>query len=248
MFHEPAPVHRGVLEPPSTHRTHHRRVILGDVVEVVGHGPPYILLRVVSQDLQQLQHRRGVGLEHPQTTSPRQPRPRALRDQAPHVLVGVYKPTLHRLQRALRVLAEEGADGELTRPQPGHLSQRLHPAVKTRHAVIADEVDQGPAGPPLDLAAALKLAERGPPHDLHGSGWVLRQQRTQAGDQMSNAVLELQLQQSARPVGFEPGHVKLTVGALNLDRDRPHHLEVDIVFERCGVLGHVSSRIARAAA
>ena len=89
------------------------RMVLPDVVQVVGHRPPDVGLGVVPEQLEQLQHRAGVALERAQPRRPRKPRPGAFGHEAPHVHVGIARPVAQAGEGPLRVALQEGADGEL---------------------------------------------------------------------------------------------------------------------------------------
>ena len=79
-------------QPTAANRDREVRVVLADVVQVVGHGALHIALRVVLEEFEQRDHRARVLLKRAQARRPRETRPGPLRNEPPHMDVLVARP------------------------------------------------------------------------------------------------------------------------------------------------------------
>lgn len=132
--------------PAGRDREQHVRMILADVVQVVGDAAPHVLARVGLEDLEDLEHGTGIALERLQRHAPRQARPAALARKTAHVLVVVGRPSPHLSHRRHGVAHDERPDRELSRGVARHelqRGQRASGVVAPEHLHEVGE-DEGP--------------------------------------------------------------------------------------------------------
>ena len=118
------------------------RVVLGDVIEVVGHGFAYVEAAVGLEVVEDRRTQLGVGLHRGQAKRPRQARARAFAGEAAHVFVVIQRPRLHDRQGAFEVVEQEVSYGEFSRAKGGEVFERGHGALEVIQAVARHVVRQ----------------------------------------------------------------------------------------------------------
>ncbi|MNC43631.1 hypothetical protein D3C75_925030 [compost metagenome] len=113
MPHNPVRVFTHAL-PAACNANDNIRVVLSDVVQIVGDTFAHIQRGVSFQLLQHRQDRGRVALEHRQRLAPGQAWPAAFAGQPPHMLIVMPRPLLHLSHHPLRVTQHKRPDGKLS--------------------------------------------------------------------------------------------------------------------------------------
>jgi hypothetical protein len=239
-----------VLVEPARHQ---RRVVLGDVVEVVGDAAAHVLARVVLQRLQQRQRGARISDQAFQLQPPGQARAAAFADQPPHMRALVAHPAGERVEHQARVVDDEGPDREFGREALRQRVQRAQGALRVRLAVACDVLAHGPQDPaPQALLQALELGhllaglgrrERGV-EQPGGGVEVARQRRFQRGADVRRTRLHLQGVETGRRQPCEAADVEARCLARQVRGGSAHQRRVDQVLEGLGH-GRQPSRTGR---
>ena len=143
MTDDPAPRRRSALQPLPTERDRDIRVVLADVVDVVGDGALHIALGIVLEELEQGDDGPRVLLESGQPRRPGQPRPRAFGNQAAHMRAGVAGPLDQARIGLVRIFHEIRADARFGGEALGELVLRAHCRLEMVEPVFLHEQHMG---------------------------------------------------------------------------------------------------------
>ncbi|MNR33782.1 hypothetical protein D3C85_1514850 [compost metagenome] len=88
-------------------------MVLGDVVEMVGHRLAHIQAGIGLEIVENGGGECRVGLDSLQAKRPWQTRSAAFAGQAPDMFVGIQRPAMHLRQRGFQIPAQEVPDREL---------------------------------------------------------------------------------------------------------------------------------------
>ena len=113
VAHDPLAFLTRTLQPLVCGAGQHLRVVLADVVQVVGDRAAHIQRRVVLEQFQQRQHGCRVFLERGQAGCPGQARAGAFRHETAHMFTRVLCPLAQPRQRGGFVLHQKRPDAEL---------------------------------------------------------------------------------------------------------------------------------------
>ena len=112
---QPPPLLARAPHPATAGRDEHVGVVLADVVEVVGDRTAHVEGRIVLEQLEELEHRPGVGLEPRQPRCPRQPWTRALAHEPADVRARIPRPHTQARECPIGLGLEEHPDRVLGR-------------------------------------------------------------------------------------------------------------------------------------
>ncbi|MNE61164.1 hypothetical protein D3C80_1563570 [compost metagenome] len=117
---------RVVQRPALDQLQHPLGMVLGDVVEVVGHRFAYVEAAVGLEVVEDRRRQARVGLHPFQAKRPGQARAATLAGQATYVFVGIQRPVVHQRYRTFEIAAQKVPDRELRGAEAGEVLQRGH--------------------------------------------------------------------------------------------------------------------------
>ena len=136
---DPPPV-RGCEVPGGELAQDEFRMVLGDVVEVVGDRAADEERDILFQGVEDAGGRRWIADEGGEAQSPGEPWAAAFAGEAPDFLVRVAGPAEHGGESALKVSHEKGTHGKFRRAEDREASQRFQGKVEVIEAESGDEV------------------------------------------------------------------------------------------------------------
>ena len=175
------------------------RVVLGNVVQVIGHAAAHGVARVVLQGQQQRQSRRRVVHQRLEPDAPGQARSAAFADQAPHVGTRVTHPSLQGREDQRRVRDDQGPDRKLGSESLRQRMQRCQRTFGFGKPSARDEFTERPDDPAAQSGfvrrrgrAGLERRRQRGLDDLTGPAKVRRQRRFQRVGNVHRACLQLE--------------------------------------------------------
>jgi hypothetical protein len=222
---------------------HDRRMILGDVVEVIGHAPPHVLARVVLQGSQQRQRGGRIGHECLELHPPREAWATAFAHQSAHVRTRIVHPLGEGAQREHLVRDEKGTNRELGREPLCDRVQRAQRALRVLQPALRHELAGRPEHPPREstlgdlqighLLADFSRTKRRLEH-VGGLREIGGQRGRQCIRDLQRARLELEILEPARRERDESRCVERRPGTAEVRGGGLDQRRVEEVLERFG--------------
>src|SRR5688500_11862143 len=234
MPDQPRPLWRSTSQPVPARLDESRWIVLADVVQVVGDRPANVKLRVVLEELEQLEHRLRIVLKGTQPWRPRQPRPGSLRNQPPYMDVRVTCPLPQPGERPLRIALEEDSDAVFRRKPLRQLVLRTHRRLKMISAELRDEEHVRKVGEHVHAGEldSLEFWSKRGDQGLNRTLVVLRQMTAKRLGDLPRTRGKLQLLVANERVGQESILIERGVDLFDHLGDPGRHLRPEGVLQR----------------
>lgn len=226
MFDERTALGRRVLEPGGAGLDEELRMQLAEVVQVVRHASTDECRGVVLEEIEELQDAVRVLIEPRHSHGPRQPDPRPLRDEPPHVRVRVACPRAKHCECALGIPRDVRPDTGLGGEALGELVLRAHRDLEMAEAALRHEDDMRQVEerrhPDADQLVGRVFGTEGTQEDVDRVGILRWQVLGERHGYVLGAIEQLELVEAGGRLLDEPAGGERGMGSCHVCREPPH--------------------------